>query len=500
MTYKGTTKPLPQIARELGVSYVLEGTIRWEKDDAGGRVRVTPQLVDVSNDAHIWSNSHERELSGIFTVQTQIAENVSQALNIMLSPSEQPRLESSGPKDPRAYLALLRGLALAYGNPSRANCEQAILEFQQAVQIDTGFARAWAELSMEYSYKYHSWERNTELAVLAKTAARKSNELDSCLAAGRAAAGYYYYWCLEDYDQALSQFAEAERLAPHDSRWIQATAWIWRRQGRFDDVRVRLTRALELAPRDALLLAEVAATCNVVRDYAGAAHYAELALAVDPGLSWAYCYLISSDWSRGRLSDARHHIEEMGLNEGSLDLWFLQFLYERDYGNGANLLLKSGIDQYDFGDFYYPSSLLAAKLLELAGDVDWSHNCFDSARVLLLEKISQFPDDPRYYSSLGLALAGLGQKEEAIDMGLHAVKLCPIAHDVFRGPAFLGELAYIHLATGDFDTALREFEHLLSIPSQFNARILQLDPRLDPVRDDPRFKAMIKKYEDPDAI
>lgn len=492
--YKGTQKSLVEIAHELKVNYILEGTIRWENNEPQGRVLIKPQLINATDDSHLWSDTYERELTGVFSLQSEIAENVASNLGIILPAAESRKLQSSGTSSTQAYLALLRGLAFARSNPTRENTDAAQKEFESCIRIDPAFARAWAELSMESSYKYHNWEKSAELATKAEIYATRAISLDPTLAVGRAAKGFYFYWCLGDYEKALEEFARAERLKPGDPQIMEPSVWVWRRQGRYDKALSRLTKLLELNPRDAMLLSEVAATFNVTRDYESAARYARMALSIDPGMSWAYSFLVAPALADSNLIEARRYLEATGITANNLDQWFMLFKYERNYQNGFDSLTNSGIMEYDGGDFYYPVSLLCAELLELGGDVEGSRVLFDSARVLLRDLVELFPEDPRYCGSLGLALAGLGRNTEAVEMGLKAVELCSLEHDALRGTAFLGQLAYTYVYTGEFDLALREFELLLAIPSQFNVRILQLDPRLDPLRDDSRFIEMIKKY------
>ncbi len=501
MTYKGTTKALPQIAHELGVSYILEGTIRWDKTKGERLVRITPQLIKVSDDLHLWSAGYERTLSGIFAVQSEIAENVALALGAILLESDRARFESGGTENTEAYLAFLRGLTLSRGNPIRQVAEQCIEALEECVAQDSQFARAWAELSMEYSWLYLNWEKTQSTRAKAEDAASRSLALDSSLAEAHEAMGFYYYWCLREYDKAIEEFHRAERLAPWNPRILQAVAFVWRRQGEHVRSRERLEEILKMDPRDALLMAELAASCFLLRDDSAASYYAELSLAVDPGMTWAYNYLIVPAWNRpGGLALARHYLEKMGIDEDNLDMWFLQFLYERDYDCALESLVKPEFTEYDGGFVYFPRQLMVAEIFRLQGRAQEAHAMYDSARMLLDVRIKEHPQDGRFYATMGYALAGLGRRSEAIASIIKAVEMYPVELDAFFGPQYRENLAYVYLAVGDYDAALSEFEYLFTIPSAVRIGCLELDPRLDPVRDDPRYRALVAKYGRPDAI
>jgi non-specific serine/threonine protein kinase len=484
--FKNTDKGLPEIGEERGVDYILEGTIRWDKAGAIERVRITPQLINVSDDFHLWAENYEREIEDIFAVQADIASQIAEALDITLLASERQTLEAKPTENLDAYWAYLRGLDLV-GRRGEEDVRLGIQMFERAVELDPEFAVVYTALSQAHSLMFHFGRDRTEGRLsLARAAVDKAVKLQPELPEAHLALAFYYYYGYKDYERALEELAIAERGLPNDSRIIEATAWIWRRQGKFEAALDRMKKAFELSPLNFWLPTEMAGTCARLRRYTEAAGYFDQAISLAPDRQGAYggkvfIYLVCL----GDTMRARDVLEKMP-GEGKrqwLSVWWIERNYE------AILDFTSSVSE--------PSvtlSLLAARAHRRMGEPELAYASYDSARAILERELQARPADHFDRSALGKAYAGLGRKEEAIREGIQAVELSPVSKDAYSGPTPVLELAVIHTMVGEYDAALDGIEYLLSIPYWLSVHNLRINPTWDPLREHPRFEELLEKY------
>jgi serine/threonine-protein kinase len=285
MEYKGRSENLRTIAEELGVTNILEGAVR--RDD--GRVRVTTQLIDALADRHLWAEVYERDLADMFAVQSDVAEQVAAALRAELTAAERERIEEIPTEDLEAYEFYLRGMEY-WRRPGdlAEDYRSAQRMWEQAVDLDPSFALAHAWLSTIHSESYwYRWDFTEERLRLARAAADRALELDPDLPEGHLALGLYYYYGFRAYDQALEELAVAEQGRPGDAELLSARAWIYRRQGRWEEAIANLQRAAELDPRDATLFNVLGHTHRFLRRYDEAERYYDKALAIEPEYEYA---------------------------------------------------------------------------------------------------------------------------------------------------------------------------------------------------------------------
>ncbi len=494
--YKKTDKTLPVIAKELGVEFILEGTIRWDKSGDTNRVRITPQLIKVSDDIHLWADSYERSLTQIFAVQADIATKIAEALDVTLLEPEQRDLQAKPTENLDAYQAYLRGSEyVARPDRTEENFRRATQMFERAVKLDPNFALAYAALSKNYSGLYHFWyDRTEECLTKAKTGVDRALVLSPELPEAHLALGYYYYWGYRDYDRALEALAAAEKHHPPPTRAKNLlVAYIWRRQGRFKEAIDRQKSAFELNPRDAKLTSEIAVTYTYLRRYAEVERYYDRSIFLAPDQVGSY-YMKAENCCRwkGDTVRSRAILEEMPGKVGYR--WFLQEMYERDYQAALDRTASMSSESWDDQYRLIPNVQLTGLVYRLMGEPELARASFDSARILLEAEVKERPDDYRLHSSLGIVYAGLGRKEEAIREGKQGMELMPILKDALIGPERVSDLAQIYVMVGEYDAALDQIDYLLSIPSELSVPLLRLDPRWDPLREHPRFKALLKKY------
>ncbi|UCC44823.1 MAG: tetratricopeptide repeat protein, partial [Candidatus Zixiibacteriota bacterium] len=497
MQYKGSGAGLRQIGQELGVQYILEGTIRWARQGNTNRVRITPQLIRVADDRHLWADNYERDLTQIFAVQAEIAGRVADALNIALGEADKSRLEASPTEDLIAYDYFLRGRDYYELGMRALEDESAINMLKRAVELDSTFSLAYTWLARAAGILYfHNPAQGRELLDLAKKSAEASFRVSQRGPEGHMAMGYYYYYGEKDYDLALRHFSSALVEQPNDADVIEAISYIQRRLGQWQASLKSMQRAAELDPRSIRKVIELQLSALALRQYDLARHYFDLGCEIEPAAqalyereSWRYIM------AYGDTRQARHTIEQGRrlIGPGSLDeeLEILD-IYDRDYQSALRRRPTADAAR-PFDDFNY--YLSKGWIYKLMGDQPTGMLHFDSARVEFENAVTQAPDFPLGHSYLAAALAGLGRYEDAIRECEFALRLFSDTEDALLYPMVLGHLATVYTLAGNYDGAIETLDTLLSMPFVYSVNTLKLDPVFDPLRDHPRFKALIEKYE-----
>ena len=330
----------------------------------------------------------------------------------------------------------------------------------------------------------------------ARAAVVKALELQPNLPEAHVALAYYHYRGHRDYERALEELAIAERGLPNDSRILTLTAYIWRRQGKFQAAVERFKGAFELSPQEAWSAYSVALTYHLLRRYAEADHYFDLTISLGPDNQGvyerkAYNYISwLGDTKRARDVFEKMPGESSDIPQRSLKLWWLERNYQAILDFASSASEPTMWTQLSAT----PVVFWAASAHQLMGEPELARASYDSARAILEKEHDTHPDDHRVHSALGIAYAGLGRKEDAIREGKRGVELYPVSKDALIGPYRVWDLAVIYTMVGEYDAALDEIEYLLSIPSWFSVHDLRLDPDFDPLRDHPRYQPLLEKY------
>ncbi len=492
--YKKTDKTIKEIGEELNVDFVLEGTVRWDRSPEGkGRVRVTPQLIQVSDDTNLWSDRYDREIEDIFAVQSDIAEQVIRQLDITLLEPEQRALRSKPTENLDAYNAYLRGINYVRGTYYlEEDLRLAVQMFERAVELDPNFALAFAGLSNALSMLIHyRWDLTEEHKARARATADRALELQPELPEGHLALGQYYYFCHREYGKALEELAIAEKSLPNDSEIPFIMGAVLRRQGNFEEAINCFKRAFELSPQNVNVPWEISNTFQTLRRYSEAEYYLNRAISIAPDNTAVYSNKALNYWLQGLLEKARATFEQMPRKADPylIENFITQELYERDYQAALKLLSSEFIEYYEG-----QKALDTGFVYQLLNEPELARSSYDSARILLEKRVREFPDNPDFHRLLGIAYAGLGRKEEAIREGKLAVELYPVSKDAFWGPINVRYLAEIYVMVGEYDAALDQIEYLLSIPyGNLSVPLLQIDPIWDPLREHPRFKRLLEE-------
>ena len=489
MQYKENRPALKQIGEELGVDYVLEGTIRWAKGTGGpDRVRITPQLIRVVDDRHLWADNIEKELEDIFAVQAEIAQRIVQELGVTLPGREQEALDQRPTENPAAYQAYLRGIDARW----RADSGEAERLFGQAVEVDPRFAEAWAVLSQTLTRRHFNGEGSTDTLDRSAQALARARELAGSSPKVRFAEAVYHYQGRRDYEQAEPIVARLLDEQPSDAQsWLMLGA-IHRRQGRWDEAVTELERTVELSPRDEYLIWELASTYWTVGRFEEADRMYEKGIAQGPEFGGNYTYRAwmqvywQGDTEAGRQILARGPVYNWPIWVGG----FLDYL-DRDY-TGALSRLESLVEPVGTVERTFFAS--ESVWLHAAGDGDGARAAAARLRPKFEEYVRERPEDSILAATLSQLLAIDGDTESALRMAKRSEEL--VQNDaLWRGEVGV-MLAATYLISSRHDRALDLLEQS---QSSFGRKVatpayLRLDPIWDPLRDHPRFQALLEKH------
>jgi TolB-like protein/Tfp pilus assembly protein PilF len=503
--YEHARKSVKQIGAELDVDYVLEGSVRWEHGQGHeSRVRITPQLIRVADDTHVWADRYDRVLADVFAIQSEVAGSTVKAMGVALLPHERAKLKEISTDDLEAYDLYLRGLEAQRSGQARRDIEGALQCYQASVDRDPRFAQALAglaEMHLEMYWLYY--DRRPARAVKAREAAERAVELRPDLAETHVALGFYFYEGLLEYPRALDEFTAALKIQPKSSVAHEFTALVLRRQGRWAQAVEEMNRALELDPKNGRLLGHLASTCLLARRYADADHAFRLAIGLSPleatlraPAAWLQVQWCGDAGKAQAILDEAERVAGLQDDMGWLGIATLQVaMARRDYEGALRLLEAQALPAFDEHFRYWPISLLLGEVEMVAGRSEPARRAFEVARIELQEKVKQDPEDARYRGSLGIAYAGLGMREVAIREAQLGCDLMPPSKDAYRALFRLEDLAVVYTMTGRADEAIATLGELLSRSGRMTSHVLRLDAMWDPLRSDPRFRALLTKYE-----
>ena len=493
MKYKDSDKSLRAIGQELGVDYVLEGSVRWDKAGDQNNVRITTQLIRIDDDTHLWADNFDRVYDQIFALQSEIAQKVASALDVTLLEPERAALAAKPTKNLDAYDLYLRGRA-QYETADEPNDRDAALGMiEQAVALDSTFARAQAYLARTYSNQYFNHIHDDLPRVKqARAAALAAARHTANQPAGSIAMGYYYYYADRDYDRAIAEFEKAAKLQPNDVDVLEAIAYVQRRQGKWEESVKNLERAIELDPENTNRIINLAQTLGYMRRFEEAETWIKRGLEKAPGSLEFNAYLAGSKLTKdGDAAACGAMLDPYVKRFGTIATFRAQvYIMQRDYASVHKLLPSLRAIPYTDTTQYYVTRAIA---YYFQNDMARCRTYGDSALVFLKPKVEANPNDARILSGYASLLALLDQHEEALRLIDKAVDMLPVSKDALAGSDIRNERMIIYMSVHDWDAAIKEMQYLLSIPSQVNQSILRLHPGFDELRDDPRFKKLVEE-------
>ena len=496
--YKRTTKPISQIARELGAEYLLVGKVQWTKDASGGtRVVVSPELVQV-RDGRLttrWEQPFNAATTDVFTVQADIASKVASALDVTLGDSTRRTVAAAPTSNVAAYDAFLKGEAasqeLSVADPP--SLRRAIAFYEQAVALDSMFARAWARLSFERSTLYVNAVPTPEVANAAREAADRTQSLAPASADAALAWAGYYSVVVHDNARALGALESGLKAAPNDVQLLGNAALIEQKMGRWDAALQHFARAHSLDPRSAISARRLGMTFLSLRRYPEARTAVDSALALAPtNLSIIEDRAMVS-LAQGDLVGARAVIRAAPASVDPAALLVFLSMYQDLYwvldDSQQQQLLALPVSAFDNSRSGW--AIVRAQTYFVRGDRARTRIYADSARIAFTEQIRTTPDDGQQHVFLGLALAYLGEKAQAIQEGERGTQLWPVSGDAYFGTYIQHQLARIYALTGEPDKAINVLESLLKVPYYLSPGWLRIDPEFAMLKGNARFERLV---------
>jgi serine/threonine protein kinase/Tfp pilus assembly protein PilF len=497
--YKSAPENLPEIAKQLGVAHILEGSVQ----KSGDAVRVNVQLIKAVNGSHLWADSFDRKLTDIFSVESEVAKAIADQLRAKLTGQEEQVIATKPTDNPEAYDAYLRGLTYtrkAGNEPADALGAQKYL--REAVRLDPKFALGWALLSYvdAAGYRATTLQPTVALREEARQAAETALTLQPNLGEAVLAKGYYHYSCLRDYDTAVGYFEEARRLLPNSSLLPMSLAYLERRRGQWDRSESYLNEAERLDPLNVGLLTSQAETYMLLRRFPEALRKLDQVLNITPNDVATLAEKVCIAQAEGDLPRAAALLAPLHSNADNLDVLVRQ-VYQAILERRPEQIiprLKEILAKPDPALGYGNGELRfwLGWAQEGAGDHAAAQESWRQARSELESFLKEQPENPALIGDLALTNMGLGDKAVAFNLIEGAMAANPIEKDALLGPKLIEILARVAARMGEPDRAIAALQKLLSIPGGFalsplTPALLRLDPMFDPLRNDPRFQKLV---------
>jgi len=502
-TEKYASRPgnLKAVARQLAVANILEGSVQ----KVGKQVLINVQLIDARTDDHLWAQAYTRTLDNVFGVEGEVAQQIAQALHAKLSEREQQALTAKPTQNADAWDAYLRGLASSLGaGGNAADYRRTSGFYADAVKRDPDFALAWARLSEidSRTWQMH-FDRSPSLAAAAKQAADTALKLAPDGGEAWLARGFYLARVESNYPEAIDALTKARTRLPNSGEVLAAFSDIEARQGQWKQAINNIDMTSVVDPRNTRLLLQHVRLHTMRREWPDASAVLAHALAIAPDDVSLIACAASIAQAQGHVDKAQALLAPLQARPDDPSAFrtrVMQWLYQHQYAAAiqalqAAIAKSESTPDSDISDDWY----LLGFTQQLAGNAAAARATWQAASGKLAAMQKTLPDEPDIAADLGLVYAGLGEKDKALAEGERAMRLQPASADATQGPAWQEQRARIEAQAGETARAMTDLQHLLQTPyrSAFYATaitpsLLRQDPAWNPLRNDPRFQALLK--------
>jgi len=494
----GMPRNLREIGQQLGVTYILEGSVRR----SGDRLRISAQLIDARTDSQIWAETYDRTAADLFAIQSELAESIVAQLEAKLSPQQKAEIEQRPTQDLVAFELYLRAKQIVdsylIADDVRAAVLSALQSLDQAVKRDPDFVSAYCYIARANDLLYFfDLDPTPDRVLLAEAAVKAALRLRPDSAEAHFAMADFLFRCHRDYDGALHELAIARPGLPNDAAFFILSGYINRRRNNWAQAERDFLDAVALDPRNPNAYNLLADTYNLERRHVAAAHVYDRVVAAGERtpivLFRRASALFNGTGDPGGLRDVLAKNPEMDVGGGQTPVRVFLPLIDRNFAEAERVLAASPREAFQDIDysFYYPKAWFEAVIARARGDSARAVDAFSSARATMEQRLAVKPEHARTLAVLAQVNAGLGRKDLAIQEAQHAVDLMPVSKDIYDGALVLEGLAQVYTWTNEPDRAIELLQKLVTMPGYTNYARLKLHPMWDPLRGDPRFQEII---------
>jgi TolB-like protein/phage shock protein PspC (stress-responsive transcriptional regulator) len=494
----GAERNMREIGRQLGVAYIMEGSVQRARD----RLRINAQLIDARTDTHVWAETYDRTAADLFAIQSELAQSIVTQLKAKLSPQQKAEIEERPTQDLDAFELYLQAKAIvdSYLNATdvRGALLQAVKSLDDAIKRDPNFVSAYCYATRANDLLFFfDLDPTPERVSLADAAVKAALRLRPDSAEAHFARGDYYFRCLRDYDRAQEELAIAQPGLPNSTPFFILSGYINRRRNHFPDAERDFSTAFALDPRNPNAYNLLADTYVLQRRFPEAVHVYDNVLAAGETVPIvrfrrAGCIFYGTGDS-APFRDILTRFPDMEFAGGQTPARVWMAMLDGNYAEAERVLAAS--PRQDFQDidfsFYFPKSWYQAMIARAKGDSAGATAALRECREILAQRLIVKPEHARTLAVLAQVDAGLGQKDLAIREAQHAIDLMPTSKDIYDGALVLEGLAQVYTWSGDRDRAIELVQKLVTMPSYINYARLKLHPLWSPLRGDPRFEKIV---------
>jgi TolB-like protein len=494
----GAERNMREIGRQLGVAYIVEGSVRRARD----RLRINAELIDARTDSHVWAETYDRTAADLFAIQSELAQSIVTQLKAKLSPRQKAEIEERPTQDLDAFELYLQAKTIvdSYINAIdvRAALLQALKSLDEAIKRDPNFVSAYCYAARANDLLFFfDLDPTPDRISLADAAVKAALRLRPDSAEAHFARADYYFRCLRDYDRAQEELAIARPGLPNSTPFFILSGYINRRRNHFPDGERDFSTAFALDPRNPNAYNLLADTYVLQRRFPEAVHVYDNVLAAGEQVPIvrvrrASCML----WGTGDprpLRDILAKFPDMEFAGGQTPARVWMAMLDGNYAEAGRVLAASPRQDFQEIDlsFYFPKSWYQAMIARAKGDSPGATAAFRQCREILAQRLIVKPEHARTIAVLAQVDAGLGEKDLAIREAQHAIDLMPISQDIYDGALVLEGLAQVYTWSGDRDRAIGLVQKLVTMPGYTNYGRLKFHPLWSPLRGDPRFEKIV---------